>query len=186
MLNEVAPTIQDSLVLEFYHQAYERIRRHMAEDRAAVIIEAHPHFRLPAFHGKLQTLGCKNVMTDVHPYQSFYDKYNRLEIHEHLATPMTETFPRLLEASQAGPLIIGEWSLTMGHEEKLSRLEPRHQELAMRAYAAAQLALFEHTAGWFFWTYKTEDTPVWSLRECVRRRWFPEKLATGSHALTTA
>ena len=183
VLNEVAGATDAGLVLEFYHQAYERIRRHMPPERAAIIIEAHPHFRLAKFHGKLQTLGCQNVITDIHPYQAFYDKYTRLEIHEHLALPMGETYPRLAEAQQAGPLVIGEWSLTLGHDEKLVRLEPRHQELAIRAFAAAQLALFEQTAGWFFWTYKTENAPVWSLRECVRRRWFPETLGTGMNAL---
>ena len=47
--------------------------------------------------------------------------------------------------------------------------------LANRAYAAAQLLSFEHYRGWFFWSYRTEDTPAWSLRDCVERGWLPSR-----------
>ncbi len=171
------------MLLEFYHQAYDRIRRHIPAKRAPVIIEAHPHFRLGEIHGKLQTLGCENVITDIHPYQSFYEVYNRLYLHEHLALPMGQTYPRLKEAMQAGPLIIGEWSLAIGQMQKsFVELPKQHRDLALRAFAAAQLALFEYTDGWFFWSYKTESSNVWSLRECVAQSWFPPTLIAAEPA----
>ncbi|MGZ8152781.1 MAG: hypothetical protein ACXW0Q_08580, partial [Methylovulum sp.] len=46
--------------------------------------------------------------------------------------------------------------------------------LAYRGYAAAELLTFEKYLGWFFWNYKTETTPAWCFRECVRRGWIPD------------
>ena len=120
-------------------------------------------------------------MTDIHPYQSYYELYNRLEIPEHLAFPMGRSFPRFKEFSQAGPLVIGEWSLTMGNSKlNLGPLPPHELDLVLRAYAANQLALFEFTsAGWFYWSYLNELQPLWSFRQCVERGWFPSQLAAG-------
>lgn len=180
-LNEPHPDVPSPMLLEFYHEAYERIRKHLPPERATVIIEAHPHFRLTDFHGRFQALGCRNVMTDIHPYQSYYEIYNRLEIHEHLAFPMSRSFPRFKEFSQAGSLVIGEWSLTMGNSPKNLEPLPDHEmDLVLRAYAASQLALFEFTsAGWFYWSYLNETKPLWSFRQCVERGWFPSRLAAG-------
>lgn len=178
-LNEPSREVPSSLLFEFYHAAYERIRKHLPPERAAVIVEAHPHFRLTDFHGRFQALGCENIMTDVHPYQSYYELYNRLSVPEHLAYPMDRSYPRLREFAQAGPLVIGEWSLTMGDSEKNLDALPEHEkDLVLRAYAAQQLALFEFvSAGWFYWSYKNEQFPLWSFRECVERKWFPQTLA---------
>jgi glucan 1,3-beta-glucosidase len=177
-LNEPHVDVPSSMLLEFYHEAYERIRKHVSPARLSIIIEAHPHFRLTDFHGRLQALGCQNVMTDIHPYQSYYEIYNRLDINEHLAFPMSRSFPRFKEFSRVAPLIIGEWSLTMGDSHKnLGSLPGHERDLVLRAYAAQQLALFEFTsAGWFYWSYKNEQQPIWSFRECVERGWFPSSL----------
>ena len=43
--------------------------------------------------------------------------------------------------------------------------------------AAAQLLTFEKYLGWFFWSYKTETTPAWSLRAAVERGWLPSRFA---------
>lgn len=181
-LNEPHPEVPSPMLLEFYQEACERIRRHLPAEKSAVIIEAHPHFRLTDFHGHFRAPAFENVMTDIHPYQSYYELYNRLHIHEHLAYPMAHSYPRFKEFSQAGPLIIGEWSLTMGDSSKnLGTLPDYQRDLVLRAYAANQLALFEFTsAGWFYWSYKNELQPLWSFRECVERGWFPSTLATRS------
>ncbi len=50
-------------------------------------------------------------MTDIHPYQSFYEIYDKLTLDEHLAYPMEHAYPRFAEFARGGPLIIGEWSL---------------------------------------------------------------------------
>ncbi|PTX99664.1 glucan 1,3-beta-glucosidase [Verrucomicrobia bacterium LW23] len=177
-LNEPHAEVPSSMLLEFYHEAAQRIRKHLAPSRAAVIIEAHPHFRMAEIHGRLQAWGCENVMTDVHPYQSYYEVFNRLDVHEHLAYPMTGSYPRFREFSMAGPLVVGEWSLTMGNG-RLRGLPEHERDLALRAFAASQLALFEFTtAGWFYWSYKNETQPIWSFRHCVERGWFPARLAS--------
>ena len=45
---------------------------------------------------------------------------------------------------------------------------------ALRGYAAAQLLTFEKCDGWFFWTYRTETTPEWSLHDCVHMGVLPD------------
>jgi glucan 1,3-beta-glucosidase len=72
--------------------------------------------------------------------------------------------------------IVGEWSAALP-PESLKDLSPLQVEAAKRAYAAAQLLSYEASHGWFFWSYKNERMPEWSLRECVARGWLPDKLA---------
>ena len=50
-------------------------------------------------------------------------------------------------------------------------------DVASRGYAAAQLLTFEKYQGWFFWSYRTETTPAWSLRTSVERGWLPSSFA---------
>ena len=45
---------------------------------------------------------------------------------------------------------------------------------ALRGYAAAQLLTFEKCDGWFFWTFRTETTPEWSLYDCVNMGVLPD------------
>jgi glucan 1,3-beta-glucosidase len=49
--------------------------------------------------------------------------------------------------------------------------------VAFRGYASAQLATFEQLRGWYFWSYKTEITPAWCLRDAVERGWLPASFA---------
>ena len=55
--------------------------------------------------------------------------------------------------------------------------------MAKRAIASAQLLTYENAAGWFFWTYKAEASPEWSLRDGVARGWLPDHF--GGPARTT-
>jgi glucan 1,3-beta-glucosidase len=67
---------------------------------------------------------------------------------------------------------VGEWSLGLA-PETVSALDASRRDAVHRAYADAQLLAFERYLGWFFWSYRTETTPAWCFRECVRRGWLP-------------
>jgi glucan 1,3-beta-glucosidase len=84
------------------------------------------------------------------------------------------------------PAIAGEWSLGLDlrvvslwaegpFRHALEALDSFQEQVALRAYGAAQLLAFEHYAGWFFWSYRTEATPAWSFRDCVARGWLPSR-----------
>jgi glucan 1,3-beta-glucosidase len=69
------------------------------------------------------------------------------------------------------PAMCGEWSLGLN----LERMDAFQEDVALRAYAAAQLLAFEQYRGWFFWSYRTETTPGWCFRDCVARGWLPPR-----------
>jgi glucan 1,3-beta-glucosidase len=75
---------------------------------------------------------------------------------------------------QQFPCIVGDWSCALP-PESLGGRKGFELDVAMWAYGAAQLINFDATAGWFFWTYKTEEGGGWSFRDCVRRGWLPER-----------
>jgi glucan 1,3-beta-glucosidase len=91
-----------------------------------------------------------------------------------------------LQRELALPAIAGEWSLGLdpngftrsadrppGHP--LAGMDAFQEDVAYRAYGAAQLLAFERYLGWFFWSYRTETTPAWCFRECVERGWLPPR-----------
>ena len=60
-------------------------------------------------------------------------------------------------------------------DHALRSMDKFQQDVAYRAYGAAQLLTFELYRGWFFWSYRTETTPEWCFRECVERDWLPPR-----------
>jgi len=75
------------------------------------------------------------------------------------------------------PTTVGEWSLGLPGET-FAGLTPTAKEAVKRAYAGTQLVSFEKaSAGWFFWSYKTETAREWSLRDCVESGLFPQNFA---------
>jgi len=45
-----------------------------------------------------------------------------------------------------------------------------------RRYIEAQLDAYERGAGWFFWTWKTEGSPEWEMRDLLAHDVFPQPL----------
>ena len=70
------------------------------------------------------------------------------------------------------PVLVGEWSAALD-EKSLAGLDGPGREVALRAYATGQLAVYEQMAGWFYWSYKTEQGGPWSFRDCVAKGWLP-------------
>ncbi len=77
-----------------------------------------------------------------------------------------------IEAALALPSYVGEWSLALP-TTALRTMESNKQQMDayMKAFALAQLKAFNKHAGWFFWTYKTEESPSWSFRRCIENGW---------------
>jgi glucan 1,3-beta-glucosidase len=107
---------------------------------------------------------------DVHMYQAFGQANERRSIEKHLFTVKREWPQQLQTVSEFHTVIVGEWSL--GLPPKAFRgMDERERDLALKAFATLQLEAFQHAQGWFFWSYKTENSPGWSFRDCVQRGW---------------
>lgn len=152
LLNEPHWNVPKKILARYYDAAYAMVREHAAESVAVVISDAfRPYDWADVLPAPLHT----NVMLDRHFYQCFSDADKALSMPGHLQLCAVDWQQDVAALQLHKPVIAGEWSLAL--EGDVSA-EDR------AAYARAQLATLEHTAAWFFWTYKTEDSPEWDLR----------------------
>lgn len=176
---------QDTELLQRYTlEGYQRIRQYCDESIAVIFHDGFRSFR--EYQGFMFGPEFSNVIFDIHRYQCFTPDDMALDVFGHLHKTVVdwknEADDIILHSGL--PTYVGEWSL--GLDLKMAELWANgpfdhHQtqmdsfqlELAYRGYAAAQLACFEKYLGWFFWSYKTETMPMWSLRDCVERGWLP-------------
>lgn len=187
VLNEPRWDVPTDYLKAFYLAAYERIRRHCPAEQVAVVF--HDGFRsYREFLGFMQPPQWQNVIFDLHRYQCFDRRDIDSDIYGHLHKAAGEWRDEAdsINAALGLPAICGEWSLGLDlkvvslwaegpYNHALEHMDDFQQDLAYRAYAAAQLLSFEKYLGWFFWSYKTETTPAWCFRDCVERGWLPSR-----------
>lgn len=185
LLNEPRWDVPTDYLKAYYIDAYQRIRRHCAAERVAVMF--HDGFRsFREYQCLLKGPEFANVIFDVHRYQCFAREDIDLDIYGHMHKAIDEWRGEgeAIDAELGLPSVCGEWSLGMDLQEvslwadgpfnsALDGLDPFQRTLALRAYGTAQLVTFENLLGWFFWSYRTETTPAWSLRDAVDRGWLP-------------
>src|SRR5690606_36055310 len=135
---EPSPKIPAEALRGFYEQAYERVRSHIAPERAAVIIAAFTEARLPEFHRCLR--GARNVLTDIHPYACFMD-WRQEQLSEYAAWGADRKAPFLREVG-AEDLVVGEWSLGVagGLRPAVNAMTHEQRGAFMRRFAKGQLA----------------------------------------------
>jgi glucan 1,3-beta-glucosidase len=186
VLNEPHKDLPTDLLKKYNLRAYKAIRAHCPPDRVAVVF--HDGFRSHReYIGFMQPPQHENVIYDVHRYQCFEPGDIEMDIHGHLQMTGNQwrREPEEIQRDLGLPAIVGEWSLGFDPEHvalwpgpfnhALRRMDEVQQEIAYRAFAAAQLLAFERYHGWFFWSYRTETTPEWSLRKCIERGWLPHR-----------
>jgi glucan 1,3-beta-glucosidase len=187
ILNEPRWDVPTALLEDFYRRAYAAIRAHCPPAELAVVI--HDGFRshrewIPLF----RDAGFENVIFDVHRYQCFDRADIDLDIEGHMRKAGLAWRDEAIEIQRdlGVPAIAGEWSLGLDLEvvslwapgpynHALEHMDAFQESVACRGYAAAQLLAFERYLGWFFWSYRTETTPAWCLRDCVERGWMPSR-----------
>jgi len=187
VLNEPRWDVPTELLLRFYRRAHAAIRAHCPAGRVAVVF--HDGFR--SHREWLALFAAPEIdgaVLDVHRYQCFTPEDLALDLAGHVQRAAltwrdeADEIQRELDA----PAIAGEWSLGLdpngfvrsadrpaGHP--LAGMDAFQEDVAYRAYAAAQLAAFERYRGWFFWSYRTETAPAWCFRACVERGWLPAR-----------
>jgi glucan 1,3-beta-glucosidase len=187
MLNEPRWDIPTDYLKRYNQLGYQRIRKHcQAEDVAVVFHDGFRSFR--EYIGFMSEPEFENVVFDIHRYQCFERADIDMDIYGHIQKSAITWKQEADEISRELrlPTYVGEWSLGLNlHVVSLGGKGPfnyalQHKadfqlDVGYRAYAAAQLLTFENYLGWFFWTYKTETTPEWCFRECVKRGWLPAR-----------
>lgn len=184
VLNEPRWDIDTEVLKDYYLNSYRAVRKHCAEHVACIFHDGFRSFR--DYEGFMPKSECRNVVFDIHRYQCFLPEDIALDLFGHLQKALVDWKNEADDIiKHAGmPTYVGEWSLGLDPsiaqswvkqvcDYPQSVMDGFQVDLAYRAYAVAQLACFEKYLGWFFWSYKTEDRPEWSFRDCVARGWLP-------------
>ncbi|MBN2711183.1 MAG: cellulase family glycosylhydrolase, partial [Planctomycetes bacterium] len=173
VINEPHETIGRDILVPFYEESYERVRRHMPASEVAYVLSAYPEVELPTYHNCLP--GRDNVWTDVHLYQSFGDGWEKMDFLKYLQHPLERQIG-LRKYLATGPVIVGEWSMSVAPAmaKLLKTLPPERQEMIMRMHGFMQLTMLEEFTGWFFWSYRVDNMPHWCFRDSVERGWLPD------------
>jgi len=189
VLNEPRWDIPTELLARYTADAYGKIRKYCRAEEVAVVF--HDGFRsYREYVGVLQGSEYDNMVFDIHRYQCFVQEDKDTDVYGHIKKSAIDWKNEADEIIQNSGrwTYVGEWSLgldpkmmAMWEQQAFDHDQPRmdvfQQDIAYRAYAAAQLASFEKYLGWFFWSYKTETMPHWSFRDCVEHGWLPDRYA---------
>ncbi|HSH56048.1 MAG TPA: glycoside hydrolase family 5 protein [Candidatus Limnocylindrales bacterium] len=170
LLNEPKWTIPRRKLLKYYESAYRMVRAECGPD---VWVVFHDSFRPRRWKRKLRAPQYAHTYIDTHQYQTFNKKDKKLDVFGHMKKTLKKLPKQLRSMAKRHPVIVGEWSLALD-PLSLNGLDERGVDAAVRAYAAAQLIAYQDTAAWFFWSYKTESSGMWSYRNAIELGWLPE------------
>lgn len=185
----------------FYTDAYERIRRHVGDDKYVVF---HDGFQLKAWKDFVTQPGFKNVMLDTHMYLMMAEMFGCEQSVEGYQKYIRENFARDIAEVQAYvPVVCGEWCMfnsyavgrdTKGGQSVLNGMDMSDNQEKFTAeekkeiygqITSAQLEAWKNGTGYFYWSYKllldTVNDPnwigwdSWDLGKCSDLGWFPQE-----------
>lgn len=160
LLNEPNVVIDINILKDFYKRAYRKLR---AIDSEKYIV-MHDGFRLRSWKYFFINNNFHNVILDTHMYQCFDESIKNFTIEEHCQHTMKRA-KLLAEVEEYIPLIVGEWSLGLNHNEHITK---SNEQEAMKKYASAQLQAMSKCTGHTFWSYKVfENFEGWNFRQLV-------------------
>lgn len=173
LLNEPRWDIPLGTLKDFYERGYTIVRKH-CDSNVAVII--HDSFRPHDFLNFMQGAKYENVILDMHLYQCFSEADKNLNIAGHVQKTKVE-WKQLIDDSDI-PVIIGEWSLGLD-PKSLVGLSKTQRDAAVKLYAEVQINTFEHSLGWFFWTWKKESGGGWNMIDSMNKGFLPKRFEKG-------
>lgn len=167
LLNEPSSKIRKSILINYYNQAYQKIRQYSKNTK--VIIS-------DGFQPKKwkKELSDKNIWLDMHLYQCFDKKDKKLDINGHLRKVAKEWRPLLEEFKATRPVIVGEWSAALS-ADTFNGMDSNEKSHAINSYFMSQLKVFNKMDGWFYWTYKSEQNDTWNFKYLVETAQLPLK-----------
>lgn len=168
LLNEPSSQIPRGILEEYYRLAYEKVR---AVCNPSVRVVMHDAFDPLSWRKFFEEYPFNNAILDLHLYQVFGRDDKKMGIHRHLKKALLSR-EMLATVQEFVPVIIGEWSLGLP-ARAFRGLDTWEADKARQAYGRIQINAYQQTAGWFFWTYKTEDPGGWNFRYSVEHGWLP-------------
>jgi glucan 1,3-beta-glucosidase len=175
LVNEPAAQVPLAILKDYYQEGYDRVRTHLSSERAAVVI--HDGFRAFDWAGFMPPPKYQNVILDTHLYHCFTEEDRKRDLEQHRQRAAVDRRSQLERMQHQLPCMVGEWSLGLDRRSTAGTTGAA-LDSAMRAFGNAQLATYETTRGWYFWSYKVHDRGGWNFRDCVERGWLPEQLGS--------
>ncbi len=162
VINEPFPKLFNVKLRSYYKQSADRLQSILKHTRLIFSDSFTPRL----ISGAVTSNHIAPVM-DVHVYQPFrpWVKLATVSFFLRWLKWQKNLYRRL---SKEQPIIIGEWSGVIRHEDLTKIPEAQHDEVT-KQFIQAQLDIYNTTAAWFYWSYKTEEDGTWNYRSLVER-----------------
>lgn len=162
LLNEPKWGLFHFKLRRFYKKAY---RAMIEVARPGLCIVFHDAFTPRFMSGVLRARVGYPVIMDVHWYQ--FSSVLRKVIPLSLYFKRVQRQVRAIDYLQhQQPVIIGEWSVTLSGDILAGRSKTEEDRM-FKKHGELQVEAFKGSAGWFYWTYKTEGRGIWHFRSLV-------------------
>ncbi|KAL0573271.1 Glucan 1,3-beta-glucosidase 3 [Marasmius crinis-equi] len=163
----------DPKLIPFYSDAITKMRAVSAE-AAELPLYIHDAFNLPKYIDFVNNR-TDFVVLDHHSYFVFTPSDAAEPASQHTSDINTQVSDELKSNLPRHNVVVGEWSCALT-PESLEHEENKDQ--SVRDFCRTQLDVYtEDTAGWAFWSYKTEDCeqdPAWCFRSAVQTGALPD------------
>jgi glucan 1,3-beta-glucosidase len=147
-----------SILRQFYKRAYAELATVVRPGTHIVFSDG---FMPRLFSGTIRQRWDIIPVIDVHWYQ--FGRKNLVRYFKRIAKRRRE----IAALQRKQPVIIGEWSGMLSHQT-LAGCAPAERAHLEKRHIEEQLAAYESALGWFYWTYKTEETnSIWNFRTQV-------------------
>lgn len=169
LLNEPKSHISKAILLDYYEKAFHIVRRNCGNDVWVVYSDS---FVPTKWRKALPRKNFGGVYVDTHHYQVFSKQDRMLSVRVNLLRTRWLLPIKLARLGRYHPVVVGEWSLSLGSNDLHDRSADNQREIARR-YGRLQLQAYRSTAAWFFWTYKTEGQGAWNFRAGLEKSLLP-------------
>ena len=161
LINEPFPKLFNLKLRAYYKDAAKRLDGILKDTRLIFSDSFTPRL----MSGAMGRLHNNYKVMDIHVYQPFrpWIRFVSLKNFYRWLDWQKKLHKRL---SKKQPIIIGEWSGVIRHEDSIKIPEHQRDEVT-KDYIQKQLEVFNGAEAWFYWTYKTQDPGVWNYRSLV-------------------
>lgn len=180
--NEPQHGIPLDILQKYYNDAYWAIRNAGVTEDVEVVMPVY-HRDAKDFCGRFsEAEGFKNVTFDVHVYHVFGEDWQKMSLADHLRYASGEEGHDVTYIKECGGrVIIGEWCLALPIRDwaytvawEWGHLTTAERNAVRKSMAMRQLRTYaKHSDGWFFWSWRDEDSLEWCMEDCLERGYLP-------------
>lgn len=161
LINEPPKRLLNLKLRSFYKEAAERLAKILKHTRVIFSDSFTPRL----MSGVLSRSTHITPVMDIHVYQPFkpWVKFLPMKIFFGWLRWQKRVLWRL---SKKQPIIIGEWSGVIRHED-LMKIPKDERDDFIKHYIQTQIDVFSSAEAWFYWNYKTQEPGVWNYRSLL-------------------